>query len=326
MPESMADFVFEGGGVKGIGLVGAYSVLAERYKPANVAGTSAGAIVAALVAAGYSGPEMQRLMRDLDYTKFKDKGVVDRVPLFGPLISILSEDGIYEGVFVERWIRDLLRDKGITEFGQLKTDDPEERYRYKLNVITADITNGRLVVLPQGIARYGLEPDRFEVARAVRMSMSIPIFFEPVVLAKSYFVDGGLLSNFPIWLFDSVEPPAWPTFGVKLMEPDDGKPRHIDGPVDFIKAIISTMLEAHDKLHVEDEDIPRTIGVCTDGVGTTEFDISDEKKERLFRNGVDAATKFLAKWNFEAYKQKFRVKRDTGWVEKVTRMKQRLVF
>ncbi len=55
----LADFVFEGGGVKDIGLVGAYSVLSTRYRPANVAGTSAEAIVGALVAAGYTAAALQ---------------------------------------------------------------------------------------------------------------------------------------------------------------------------------------------------------------------------------------------------------------------------
>ena len=61
--EKPVDLVFEGGGVKGIGLVGAYSVLEERdYQPVNMAGSSAGAIVAALVAAGYSADELYAVM------------------------------------------------------------------------------------------------------------------------------------------------------------------------------------------------------------------------------------------------------------------------
>ncbi len=291
----LADFVFEGGGVKDIGLVGAYSVLSTRYRPANVAGTSAEAIVGALVAAGYTAAEMQQIMHDLDFDRFQDRGATDRVPLLGPLVSLLSEKGVYEGRFVERWMRELLREKGVAEFGELRTEDPDERYRYTLNVITADVTRGRLVVLPQGLAADGEDPDRLEVARAVRMSMSIP-------------------------------PPAWPTFGVQLIEPDDGKPRDIDGPVDFVKAVVATMLEAHDKLHVEDDDIPRTIRVPTDGVGTTEVDLSDNRKRRLFRSGVEAAERFLAIWSFEQYRERYRVRRNPAWVAKVSHLRQKLVW
>jgi NTE family protein len=69
------DAVFEGGGVKGIGLVGAIAATEEkRYQFVNVAGTSAGAIIAALIAAGYGAKELREIMRSLDYSKFKDKG------------------------------------------------------------------------------------------------------------------------------------------------------------------------------------------------------------------------------------------------------------
>lgn len=66
-----ADAVFEGGGVKGIGLVGALAVAEERgYRWVNVAGTSAGAIVASLVAAGYGAGEMKEILQELDYRRF----------------------------------------------------------------------------------------------------------------------------------------------------------------------------------------------------------------------------------------------------------------
>ena len=58
------------------------------------------------------------------------------------------------------------------------------------------------------------------------MSMSIPFFFEPVVHKKSYFVDGGILSNFPVWLFDSPGIPEWPTFGFKFIEPEYNRPQY----------------------------------------------------------------------------------------------------
>jgi predicted acylesterase/phospholipase RssA len=119
------------------------------------------------------------------------------------------------------------------------------------------VANYNMVVLPTGVERYGIDPDQVDVARAVRMSMSIPFFFEPIKFRGSYFVDGGILSNFPVWLFDSPGIPEWPTFGFKLVEPEAGRPNSTSTPVRFTKAIISTMMEAHDKQHVETEDFPR---------------------------------------------------------------------
>ncbi|MGH3910765.1 MAG: patatin-like phospholipase family protein, partial [Pseudonocardiaceae bacterium] len=66
-----ADLVLEGGGVKGIGLVGVVNTLRATSYPdiRRVAGTSAGAIVAALIAAGMSPRRMEEVMRSVEYTK-----------------------------------------------------------------------------------------------------------------------------------------------------------------------------------------------------------------------------------------------------------------
>jgi len=99
------------------------------------------------------------------------------------------------------------------------------RFKYRLHVVASNITRNELMVLPQDVAKLGLDPDEFEVALAVRMSISIPYFFMPVRVAeaaspgaKHWVVDGGLLSNFPIRYFDSPpgEAPPWPTFGLLL--------------------------------------------------------------------------------------------------------------
>jgi len=314
----LADAVFEGGGVKGIGLVGAVAVAEERgYRWLNVAGTSAGAIVAALVAAGYSAAEMKEIMTELDYNRFKDASVLDKVPLVGPAVSLILEKGIYEGNFFQDWMRGLLREKGVETFNDLiiKEYQSDERYRFKLRVIASDISRGRLLVLPQDIVDFGIRPEDLDVADAVRMSMSIPFFYEPVELRNtktdevSYIVDGGLLSNFPVWLFDAEgSTPEWPTFGFKLVEPEEELqvPHRVRGPISLLAALFSTMMEAHDKRYIKDEHFVRTIPIPTLGVGTTEFDISREKSEALYQSGRQAAEKFLATWNFAEYVAKYR--------------------
>src|SRR5207244_12637678 len=112
--ESFVDLVCEGGGVKGIGLAGAYSVLDERgYKPQNVAGTSAGAITAALIAAGYSSDELKEIVFGMDFRRFEDKSWEDRIPLAGVPLSILLTNGIYKGEAFLEWIRGLLAAKNV---------------------------------------------------------------------------------------------------------------------------------------------------------------------------------------------------------------------
>ena len=76
-----ADGVFEGGGVRGIAHVGALLEAEESfgYEWQNVAGTSAGAIIAALIAAGYRAGEIRDIIWNLDFTQLMDKAWEDRL-------------------------------------------------------------------------------------------------------------------------------------------------------------------------------------------------------------------------------------------------------
>lgn len=312
----IADAVFESGGVKGIGLVGAIAVAEEKgYQWENLAGTSAGVIVAALLAAGYTAVEMKAILDQLDYRRFKDPGFISRVPVVGALANLVFEMGIYEGDFFINWIRNLLEAKGVTTFKDLllpKYQD-DARYRFKLRVIASDLSGRRMLVLPQDITEFGTDPEDLDVALAVRMSMSLPFFYEPMTIKDKrtglaqYIVDGGILSNFPVWLFDSegVEG-SWPTFGFKLVEPGtESGYNHIRGPISFLSALFSTMMEAHDARYIKDKNFARTIPIPTLGVRTTEFNLSREKIEALYQSGRQAAEKFFTTWDYETYIRKF---------------------
>jgi NTE family protein len=319
-----ADLVLEGGGVKGIGLLGAVSTLSDAGYEfgglARVAGTSAGAIVGSLLATGAPIDELTEVMRGLDYRRFRDGSRLGRL---GNAFSLLSRLGFYRGDWLHQWIADRLAERGVRTFGDLRiTNDahsalPANR-RYRLVVVVSDISRGRMVRLPWDYqAHYGLDPDAQSVADAVRASASIPFFFRPWQLQDarggppSCCTDGGMLSNFPVHMFDRDDntPPRWPTFGVKLSTrpahsagPSDGVPIH--GLVNLSKALINTMIEAHDRLDLEDPSVlDRTIFVDTDGVGTTDFGLDAAHRETLFGNGRRAAEEFLAGWDFAAWQR-----------------------
>lgn len=324
-----ADAVFEGGGVKGIGLVGAVAEVEKAgYQFENLAGTSAGSIVAALLAVGYTGKDLRGILQELDYNDFKDEGLLDKLPFVGKGLSLGFEYGIYEGEFFESWLEALLAAKGKTRFGDIVTGAADEKYKYKFQAIATDITDRRLLVLPGDLRGFGYNPDEFSISRAVRMSMSIPLFFEPVRLPDAsgrahYIVDGGVLSNYPIWLLDDgTSDPEWPTFGFKLIEPGSrelkGASRNpINNPVSFLKAVIGTMLDAHDSYHISKSagDFDRTIGIPTvveleggkQEIKTTDFDITPAESDALYQNGVVTAKTFLQAWDFSAWKKKYRV-------------------
>ena len=319
-----ADLVLEGGGVKGIALVGAYSVIEERgYTINRVAGTSAGSIVGALIAARMSAKELEAEMRTLDYSQFQDKGLLDKIPLVGKALSVLFEDGIYEGNYAKNWVGEQLEKRGVTTFADLPYDnqDLEPDQRYSLVVMVSDITRGRLRRLPWDYEVYRLEAGEQAVADAVRASMSIPFFFEPVKLKhregqESVLVDGGMLSNFPVNVFDAPDP-RWPTFGIKLStraKAVEGSIADVTGPISMTKAMITTMTGFYDRIYIDDPDIQaRTIFVDTGNIQATDFDLTPEQRDELFENGRNAATKFFdggdgqKPWSWEDYKKRFRV-------------------
>ena len=322
--EMRVDLVFEGGGVKGIALVGAFSVLEERgFQTQNVAGTSAGAVVGSLVAAGYTAKELHDLLQETPFSNFQDKGWEDKIIGLGIPVSILKDHGIYEGKVFHRWISERLAEKEVSTFGDLKVaGEDDRRWMYKLQVVVSDVTHHQLLLLPRDAKVIGKDPDELEVADAVRMSMSIPIYFEPFRLNVSdqevVLVDGGMLSNFPVWVFDSDGVPDWPTFGLKLVEPEPkklepGEPPEV--PVEhsalkeliaYLLGLVGTMTESHDKIYLERDAFVRTITIPNLGVKATEFNLRKETSDALYNAGQDAANAFLRSWDFDAYKGAFR--------------------
>jgi NTE family protein len=323
-----ADMVFEGGGVKGIGLAGAYRELFDNgYAPRCVAGTSAGAITAALVAAGYDGEELEEIvLHEMHFPDFADR---PRLHVLGPLgsaIDVLRELGLHSGDYFHKWIADRLAAKGITTFKDLRIEQPENDKRlYRLKVIASDLTDYAMLVLPDDAEKLGVAPDELSVADAVRMSMSIPVFFDPVLRddaggRRHMIVDGGMLSNYPVWLFDAPggQEPRFPTFGFLLVAPNQRNPLlphplpaapHDNGmpsPTGYVKMLADTMMEAHDRFYVEQENFVRTIAIPTCGVTTTEFDIAEAKAKELFESGRNAAKSFLSTWDFDKYKAQYR--------------------
>jgi NTE family protein len=324
-----ADLVLSGGGVKGIGLVGAIVALMQAgYAIQRVSGTSAGSVVGAILAAGSQGDhqltaeEVKQLAMTVPYRKFLDPTPITGIPLLGPAWGVLGEEGIYKGDFAHDWIRSQLESLGVRTFGDLAVDDdnllPERRY--KLVVTVADVTTGQMVRLPWDYHRlYGLDPDEQPVADAVRASMSIPFFFQPVKLTStsgvtSTLVDGGLLSNFPIDSFARVDnkPPRWPTFGVTVLPnlpqgndkiiPGLAPLRWFGGSPALLEDLVTTMIVGHDQAYLNQPWVSaRAIRVDSTDVGFLDFTISRQQMDALYGRGHQAAETFLSYWNWEDY-------------------------
>ncbi|HVC71839.1 MAG TPA: patatin-like phospholipase family protein [Acidimicrobiales bacterium] len=313
--EKKADLVLEGGGVKGIGLVGAITTLAsDGYTFPRIAGTSAGAIVGALLAAcvftGNDVSVITDIMKSVDYTKFRDETPLDHLGLLGEGAELLLGRGIYKGDYLLSWLAGHLENQGVTTFGDLRISDHDDpgsalpsNERYRLVVMASDVTRGELVRLPWDCrAHYDIDPDTLPIVDAVRASMSIPFFYKPYVLpgTKATFVDGGMLANFPVDIFDRPDrEPRWPTFGVKLSartEPD-ATMQPTSNTLQLAIACLETLIDEHDAYHLDDDKTTqRTIFVDTTGVSATNFGIDTATQDRLFASGRKGAQQFLQSW------------------------------
>jgi NTE family protein len=324
-----ADLVLEGGGVKGIGLAGAVLALDEAgYRFQRVAGTSAGAIAAAIIAAlNKAGQPISKLggyLQTIEFRQFMAESHV-RAAL-GRLADaehLLLHMGLYDGDYLVDWLGGVLKDIGVTHFGDLRLNDPEAdrkwtpQQRYSLVVHISDITRGKLVRLPWDYNEYGLDADGERIVDAVRASMSIPFFFEPVRFrapavaadltadgvaadaGRVTWVDGGLLDNFPVEVFDRTDgaKARWPTIGIKLSAQETSI-AHVNGTgnvVEEARACLATLLDNGGRYYVTPDKAARTIFVDNAGIKATDFNITSEQQEMLFTNGQNAARVWLAR-------------------------------
>lgn len=240
--------VFEGGGVRGIALAGAAAgALDAGFTFHRTVGTSAGALVAALLAAGYNASELEEQVAGMDWPGLLDPVPVARVPVIGDHLALLMHHGVNRTKRIEAVWRKMLSRKGIRTFGDLPAGS--------LEVIATDLTHGAGVAFPHCLPGYGIDPNTFSVARALIMSASVPFLFTPVTLfdplaqERVIFSDGAMAANYPIGVVSRDRP----VFGFRLVL--DGDPhihQRITGPYSLAKAVLVSGIRARYSL-------PRTI-------------------------------------------------------------------
>ena len=291
------DGVFSGGGIKGLVFVGAYEVLEKRkFRFVRVAGTSAGAVFASLVAAGFSSGEMKDIMEQINF-RLLTGGEETFPKRFFRWLSLYWKMGLYRGDDLEEWIGEVLRRRGIETFSDLPPGS--------LRVVASDVSNGKILVLPDDLPGMGIPFESFPVARAVRMSASIPYFFRPVRIKsgknRALVVDGGVLSNFPIWLFMERKSGRnlRPILGMKISAGENGMGAHtINNAFQLFEALFATMKDAHDARYISRTIAKNVIFLPVEGIHVTEFSLSEEKKNALLKLGREQAEKFLKTWSY----------------------------
>lgn len=291
------DAVFSGGGVKSFAFLGALqSMKLKGLEIERVAGTSAGAIVAGLLAANYSLKELKDTINSLNLEALSDPPLISKVIPFSKWFYLYFKMGIYKGDRFEEWLYNRLAVKNVYTFRDIKPG--------YLRIVVSDLSLGKLVVIPDDLERiYGIDPDHFPIARAIRMSAGYPYFFMPMKMSgkaavKSIIVDGGLLSNYPLWIFDRPdERNLRPVLGVKLSgDVSITDPKKITNVVDMSQALFTTMKQAHDVRYITTTHQKNTIFIPIKHVEAINFNIDEKTKERLIALGEKSAEEFLLNW------------------------------
>ena len=193
MPQ-FRNLVFEGGGVKGIAYVGAMRVLEQKgilKEIKRVGGTSAGAINAVLAACGFTNTEQKEILSEMDFNRFMD----DSFGFLRDAKRLVNDFGWHKGDYFREWIGGLITQKLGTPHATFT--DFQLTGRPALYLVGANLSTGfGEIFSPE-------HTPTMRVVDAVRISMSLPLFFAAIRNARGdVYVDGGLLNNYPIKVFD----------------------------------------------------------------------------------------------------------------------------
>jgi predicted acylesterase/phospholipase RssA len=368
MSEKKYDLVFEGGGAKGAAFVGAMEAFyARKCNIRRLVGTSAGAITATLLAAGFTPDELSKAVSEkkgnesifasfLDAPErsfFSDKDIQESDTLdifksidasnlssvilywikdnlvssllhispYRQLFNFIEFGGLFAGEEFRRWIQGKLKGKGYNN-PEITLVEFYNRTQIDLSLVASNTSKCRMMVLNHRTA-----PD-CPLVWAVRMSMSIPFVWSEVVWRKEWgaylgedmtgdrIVDGGILSNFPLFLVEKeekenaekkrimgggVDDDGAGTIGLLIDENllVQGQPEkrktHLSSRLKTVKRIdrlVDTMRTSHDNEIIKKK--PELVcHLPAMGYGTTEFDMPDHRLADLIAAGRDAMDKYL---------------------------------
>jgi len=321
------NLIFEGGGVKGIAYLGALGVLQEKDilpKIERIGGTSAGAIIGLLIGLNFSVKEIEEILRELDFTKFLD----DSIGIIIDTVRLFKEYGWYKGDYFHDWVGSIIN---------RKTGNPDATFQ-EIYEAGKDLGFKDMFFIGTNLSTRLSEVFSFEhtpdtcVADAICISMSIPLLF--AAKRNEYndvLVDGGMLDNYPIKLFDKEkyvnkfanEPEYYKKLNAKLdlnnsalspyvynketlgfrlysgsencIPSEQVEPRRneIKDFLAFTKSLIMVYLESKQNQHLHSDDWDRTIYIDSLNVKTTEFDLNDEKKNALIQSGRTCAERYF---------------------------------
>jgi len=322
-PQTYENLVLEGGGIRGIAFTGVLKVLEDKMvlpRIERVAGTSVGAIVGALISVGYTSEELRTIMFNLRIQTFNDgEGF-----FIGGQKRLRNAYGWYKGDELEKWMGNLISiktgnpDLSFRELHELAEQKPGYKDLY--------VTSTNLTLQKAETFCHTTKPD-MKIKTAVRISASVPLYFSATFLDSSgsivrhpgsshnyqVYVDGGLLQNYPIDMFDSsncegadtktTEPVVnTKTLGLKLERPEqieqfnnnrDIAPYKIDNLKNYVGALYNIVMENLNRKQSYKDESFRTVYISTSNISPKVRKISTQHKQLLYDSGKEAAEKFF---------------------------------
>lgn len=260
--------VLEGGGIKGIAHVGALQALQEKglYNTIkHIAGTSAGSQVATLFASGFSQDEIKEIVENTPFKKFSDSS-------FGcirDIFRLLTRFGYHKGEFMEVYMNEILKKKFNIQ--RITFKELFDKTGIHLKLTGTCLTDRSLTWFDH------VKTPFMEVAKAVRISSCIPLYFAPVKFEDKYYVDGGCLRNLPVDAFPETTP-------IILDFMDSVETNEIKDLSTFTTSVVNTILH---HVHVPPVESCIRIEIPTGDVSATDFGLSETNKKFLYYSGYN---------------------------------------
>jgi predicted acylesterase/phospholipase RssA len=260
--------IMKGGGVKGLAYVGALEELNRKHTFNWFVGTSAGAIAAVLLGAGYTLDELKKVLEGKDFREFFDASWPKA------MWNLQVHGGLFRADAFKSWIEELLARK-LKQATQVKLKNLRHRV-----TIYASRRN-------QTAQKFdSVENGDVSAAYAVRCSMSIPLVFIPESTEGFKTFDGGVQNNYPVRAFLE-DYPGTPFIGLYL-----GPQTYESSKQPWFVDVYYTLTEAADVESLA-EHSSRTVVIDPRPIGTLDFGLSADEKNYLIASGREAALALL---------------------------------
>lgn len=273
--------IFGGGGIRGLCYCGAYKALVEHnIKLTGCAGSSIGAVFASLLSIGYKYDEIYKILSETGFEMFIDIN-----------IDFKKDPAISKGKIFLDWMREKIEKKFYGD-NYKKGEMPPVKFsdiKYKLIIYSVDLTNLKFKEFSKEKT-----PD-FELAQAVRASVSMPGLFTPLEIDDKLIVDGDLLKSTPLWRASEAIKNCQERI-IEFRLEDNETPKKITNSIEYLNRVYNAICGFATDYIIDlysEKDKFDYIKINTKDISVVDFLIPKEKKLELFEIGYEKTNKYF---------------------------------